>query len=126
MLTNYLPDDVLQYVVNEYMSHHPDDIDSVQRCVRGGFVFNLRKYVQSIRTEHPHNGPYCYSELYKVDGYTAKYEYYVGNQIKQSGFYKYDKPHGRFTQWDLDDNTHQIVFDGIYVMGTIVQIIEVN
>lgn len=68
MLTHYLPDDILQYVVNQYMSHHPDDMTVIERCVRRGFRFNIDQYICCDRV---YSGKVCTDYVLYVDGYCA-------------------------------------------------------
>lgn len=91
MITDYLPDDVLQYVVNEYMSHHPEDIDNLNKCVRSGFVFNISKYVHAITTNLP-----LRKTEYRlfVDGYSAIYKISDDNGLISQTQSKYGKLHG--------------------------------
>lgn len=92
MLTDYLPDDVLQYVVNEYMSHHPDDMDNIKVCVRGDFVFDISKYAQHKKVHH-HDG--SVEHLTILDDYIAVGTMYGVFGIIGQTCAKYGKPHGR-------------------------------
>lgn len=97
MLTDYLPDDILQYVVNEYMSHHHDDMAAIQVCVRNGFVFNTSKYVQiELRYHNAMRTKIEITEI-QVDGYIAvKVIYDYWGNIEYQQLRKYGKLHETF------------------------------
>lgn len=98
MLTDYLPDDVLQYVVNEYMSHHPDDMKVLNMCVRDGFIFRIEQYTLPITKYNPYNDNVQLHSL-QVDGYVAVYtEYNYSGRVLHQVSRKYGELHGRLTK----------------------------
>lgn len=116
MLTDRLPDDVLQYVVNEYISHHPDDMASINQCVRSDFVFNTRKYVRTINRTLKNLSTREY--ILYVDGYVAVHIHrsFAGDILSEN-HYKYKVPHGR--SFGTTGSVGELLQECTYVHGKI-------
>jgi antitoxin component YwqK of YwqJK toxin-antitoxin module len=143
MLTDYICDDVLQYILNEYISHHPEDIEIINTCVRDNFKFNVGKYtyvkykeesensnghywsqntcesyIDGLivqRTTYHSKGHICKKISYKNGLRHGEYIHYncVSKILEKSVYYK-NQLHGKYT---LYYSFGKLLEEGTYVYG---------
>jgi hypothetical protein len=44
-LNDYISDDIIKYILNEYISHYPDDMIVIESVFKKGFKLNIDKYI---------------------------------------------------------------------------------
>jgi hypothetical protein len=96
MLSNYLLPDILQYILNEYLDHHPEDIIKLEKIIN--LKFETNKYTTILE-----DATFTCKEIH-IDSFLVKKELYmwdvdgdgeINKFISEESNYKNHVHHGK-------------------------------
>lgn len=105
-LSNYIQLDVLKYILDIYISHHPEDINNLNKFSSYKFKINLIK-----RCKY-HQNMILKRDLI-IDGYVMKSEAWSWRYGRKSKLYEYNKKynslHSRSFEWAGEEGAWHVI-----------------